>query len=357
MKPITEVRKTDWVMLMSGVLAVLFVIFLLRGRIIRLLGMIRRRGMEGDTGEGHMGGDDRLYTDFVGKAPEIVVIIIVLVIAFFTSSRVFVRVPAGHRGVLLTFGKVHEVNLDEGLHVISPWQIVVNMPVMIQKAEITESTASNDLQEITTKLAVHYRVRVDSAWVVYQTMRMDYLHLLVEPVIMEELKATTADWSAEQLITERPLLMIQLQETLDERLQPYGIDVMTVNFIDFQFSKEFWDAIERKVVATQDALTEKNKVEIVRYQQKQAVITAEGQYNVTVIQASAEAQKKIIAAEAEARRITIEANATAGAIMQITSQMTPEYAQYQYLTRWNGILPSTLLGSIEDIGLIIDTTP
>jgi regulator of protease activity HflC (stomatin/prohibitin superfamily) len=290
------------------------------------------------------------------RTGSLVAVIVLVLIVGLTVSRSVVRVPAGHRGVLLTFGKVHEVNLDEGLHIISPWQHVVSMPVMIQKAEITESTASNDLQEITTRLAVHYRVREDSAWVVYQTMRMDYLHLLVEPVIMEELKATTADWSAEQLITDRPLVVIQLQETLDNRLQPYGIDVLTVNFIDFQFSKEFWDAIERKVVATQDALTEKNKVEIARYQQRQAIITAEGQYNVTVISANAEALKKVISADAEARRITIEANATATAIRQITSQMTPEYAQYLYLTRWDGILPSTLLGGLEEIGLIIDTT-
>jgi len=305
--------------------------------------------------EGYPG---RRIPSWIGeRSVNIVVIIVVVVVVGIVSSRVVARVPAGHRGVLLTFGKVHEENLDEGLHIIAPWQNVVSMPVMIQKAEITESTASNDLQEITTKLAVHYRVRVDSAWKVYQTMRMDYLHLLVEPVIMEELKATTADWSAEQLITDRPLVVIQLQETLDSRLQPYGIDVMTVNFIDFQFSKEFWDAIERKVVATQDALTEKNKVEIARYQQLQAIITAEGQYNVTVIQANADAQKRVIAAEAEARKIMIEANATSEAIRLITSRMTPEYAQYLYLTQWNGILPTTLLGSIEDIGLIIDTSP
>jgi len=307
--------------------------------------------------EGYTGRIPRIPSWVGEQSVRVIAIIVFVVIVGLLTSRAVVRVPAGHRGVLLTFGKVHEVNLDEGLHIISPWQNVISMPVMIQKAEITESTASNDLQEITTRVAVHYRVREDSAWVVYQTMRMNYLHLLVEPVIMEELKATTADWSAEQLITDRPLVVVQLQETLDNRLQSYGIDVMTVNFIDFQFSKEFWDAIERKVVATQDALTEKNKVEIARYQQLQAIITAEGQYNVTVIQASAEAQRKVIAAEAEARRITIEANATAEAIMRITSQMTPEYAQYLYLTQWNGILPSTLLGSVEDIGLIIDTSP
>ncbi len=307
--------------------------------------------------EGYTGRIPRIPSWVGEQGVRVIAIIVFVVIIGLLSSRAVARVPSGHRGVLLTFGKVHEVNLDEGLHIIAPWQNVINMPVMIQKAEITESTASNDLQEITTKLAVHYRVREDSAWLVYQTMRMNYLHLLVEPVIMEELKAVTADWSAEQLITDRPLVVIQLQETLDARLQPYGIDVMTVNFIDFQFSKEFWDAIERKVVATQDALTEKNKVEIARFQQQQAIITAEGQYNVTVIQANAEAQKKVIAAEAEARRITIEANATAEAIMRITSQMTSEYAQYLYLTQWNGILPSTLLGSVEDIGLIIGASP
>ena len=318
-------------------------------------GLLRRaQGSGGDESppEGY-----RTAPSWIGeRGGSIAAVIVLVLIVVLTASRCVVRVPAGHRGVLLTFGKVHEVNLDEGLHFIAPWQNVINMPVMIQKAEITESTASNDLQEITTQLAVHYRVRTDSAWIVYQTMRMDYLHLLVEPVIMEELKATTADWSAEQLITDRPLVVIQLQEVLNQRLQPFGIDVLTVNFIDFQFSKEFWDAIERKVVATQDALTERNKVEIARFQQQQAIITAEGQYNVTVIRANADAQQKIISATAEARRITIEANATATAIKQITSQMTPEYAQYLYLTRWDGILPSTLLGGLEDIGLIIDTT-
>ena len=300
--------------------------------------------------------DNPLIPNFIEQHPTraVVIVVVVIVLAAIVGSSV-VMVPAGHRGVLLTFGKVSPTNLDEGMHIIMPWQNVVNMPVMIQKAEVTESTASNDLQEITTKLAVHYRIREDSAWIVYQSMRMDYLHLLVEPVIMEELMATTADWSAEKLITDRPLVVIQLQETLDMRLKVYGIDVMTVNFIDFAFSKEFWDAIERKVVVTQDALTEKNKVEIARFQQQQAIITAEGQYNVTVIRASADAQHKIIAAEAEARRIMIEASATADAIKQITAQMTPEYAQYLYLTQWNGILPSTLLGSIEYMGLILNT--
>jgi regulator of protease activity HflC (stomatin/prohibitin superfamily) len=292
------------------------------------------------------------------KPVRIVSLIVGILFVIWLLTATIIIVPPGHRGVLLTLGKVEELNLPEGLHIIVPWQNVVAMPVMIQKAEVTESTASNDLQEITTKLAVHYRVNEALAWKVYQTMRTDYLHLLIEPVIMEELKATTADWTAEHLIVERPLVVIQLTETLNKRLQPFGIEILTVNFIDFQFSVEFWDAIERKVVATQDALTERNKVEISRFQQLQNIINAEGQYNVTVIRASADAQQKIIAAQAEAQRILIEAEAQAKAIKIINEQVTPEYVNYLRWLRWDGKLPGVLVtGTDSDLLITIPTVP
>ena len=55
--------------------------------------------------------------------------------------------------------------------------------------------------------------------------------------------------------------------------------------------------------------------------------------------------------------MTIEANATAEAIQLITEQMTTEYAQYLHLLQWDGKYPTTMLGSLEDLGIIIDTTP
>jgi len=295
-------------------------------------------GREEDT-------DNPFIPNFLENKPvRLVGAFLGIVFLIWIITSVIVLVPAGHRGVLLTLGKVEPVNLQEGLHLVLPWQNVEMMSVMIQKAEVTESTASNDLQEITTKLAVHYRISEASVWNVYQSLRTDYLHLLIEPVIMEELKATTADWTAEHLITERPLVVIQLTDTLGTRLRPYGIDVLTVNIIDFQFSQEFWDAIERKVVATQDALTEKNKVEISRFQQQQYIINAEGQYNVTVINAEASAQQKILAAQAEGQKILIEAEAQAEAIRIINEQVTPEYVSYLRWLNWDGKLPSVILG-------------
>lgn len=338
-----------------GLLAVGYVVFFIPDRNGKRRSDSREHSESGDSEK----EDNPWIPNFIEAKPvRIVSLIVGILFVIWLLSATIIIVPPGHRGVLLTLGKVEELNLPEGLHIIVPWQNVVAMPVMIQKAEVTESTASNDLQEITTKLAVHYRINEALAWKVYQTMRTDYLHLLIEPVIMEELKATTADWTAEHLIVERPLVVIQLTETLNKRLQPFGIEILTVNFIDFQFSVEFWDAIERKVVATQDALTERNKVEISRFQQLQNIINAQGQYNVTVIRANADAQLKIISAQAEAQRILIEAEAQAKAIKIINEQVTPEYINYLRWLRWDGKLPNVLVtGADSDLLISIPTVP
>ncbi|GAI23928.1 unnamed protein product, partial [marine sediment metagenome] len=85
------------------------------------------------------------------------------------------------------------------------------------------------------------------------------------------------------------------------------------------------------------------------------IINADAEAQRIIINADAEAEKKVISAKAEAERIMLEADATAEAIKAITGQMTDEYARYLWLRQWDGILPSTLLGNIEDLGIIIDT--
>ncbi len=297
--------------------------------------------------------------DFIEKNPgRAAVYVIVAFIVLMTAIDCVHSVPPGHRGVIVTFGKVREVNLGEGLQLKLPYvQRIVDMKVMLEKEQVQESAASSDLQEITTTLTVHFNIMPSSAWMVYQTMRQDYHDLLLRPVIQEDLKATTAKFTAEELVTTRAALVQKLAEKLRESLQPYGIYVQTVNFVDFQFSKAFSEAIEAKVTAEQDALKAKNILVRIEYEAQQKIIQAEAEKNATIIAAEADAKRVEISALAEAFRVTTEANATAGAIQMITDQMTPEYAQYLHLMQWDGKYPTTMLGSLEDLGVIIDTTP
>ena len=272
----------------------------------------------------------------------LVALAIIAVVGVAVLTQATVRVPSGYRGVLLTFGKVEDTILPEGLSFKMPiTQSVVYMNVQLQKAESVEATVTKDLQEVSTTVVVNFRLNPGLVNEIYQDLREDYVSRVIEPNIEESLKATTAFFRAEELITKRAEVKATFDEILGERLSIFNIDVVSVSLTDFQFSKTFSDAIEAKVVAEQDALQAKNKLEQIRYEAQQLIIQAEAQKNATIARALGDAQANII-----------EANATAEAIRRITEQMTDEYALFLWLNQWDGKLPVVYTGDGQS--LIID---
>jgi len=261
----------------------------------------------------------------VGKAAfGLVLMAIVLISAILVTAGAIVIVPAGNRGVLLTWGQVSGI-MDEGLHFIMPvMQSVILMDVMIQKAERPEATASEDLQEVTTTLAVNYRLNPGFVDEIYRDLRQDYVTRVIQPNIEETIKASTAQFKAEELITKRAEVKLKFEEILKERLAPYHIEVLSVSITDFQFSREFTQAIEAKVTAEQRALEAKNKLEQIRYEAQQQVIEAEAYYNATILKAQA---------DSEALRLRRQ-------------QLDPQILQWIALEKWNGILPYFFGGEV-----------
>lgn len=247
----------------------------------------------------------------------VVPLIILLVGSLLVLSQGIVIVPSGMRGIVLTWGSVTNV-LGEGLHFVTPLvQHVVFMDVTIQKVETSESTASKDLQEVTTTIAVNYRVIPDRAGDVYRILRKEYEYRVIRPNIEESIKAATALFEAEELITKRETVKAKFKEILSQRLAQYHIEVLATSIVDFQFSPEFSKAIEAKVTAQQRALEAKNKLEQIRY----------------------EAQQKVIQAEAEANATIARAKAQAEAVRLIRESLTADYLTYIAIEKWNGVLP------------------
>jgi regulator of protease activity HflC (stomatin/prohibitin superfamily) len=287
-------------------------------------------------------GDTSEVSGFLVRRSGLIAAIIIVIIAagaFYTQS--FARVPAGYRGVLLTWGKPENRILGEGLNFVIPFvQNIELMNVQVQKAESTESAATNDLQEVTTTVAVNFRLDPLTVNEIYRELRQDYVSRVIKPNIEESLKAATAQYKAESLITQRAIVKSTFDDILKERLNVFNIEVVAVSLTDFQFSPAFSAAIEAKVTAEQAALEARNKLEQVRYEAQQQVIQAEAEKNATIARALGNAEA-----------VKIDAEATANAIEVITAQMTPEYAQYLWLTQWDGKLP-LVVG--DETGLIID---
>ncbi|MDE6665711.1 MAG: prohibitin family protein [Ruminococcus sp.] len=243
-------------------------------------------------------------------------------------------VPAGNTGVLLTLGKVSSTSFQEGAHFKIPFvQSVENMSNKIQVYETPASAVSKDLQTVSSTLAVNYRLTSDKSPDMYKNVGLDYQTILITPVVQECFKSATANYTAEQLITERQMVADNVKESLEKKLKDYGIYIEKFNIVNFDFSAEFNNAIEAKQVAEQNLL--KTKTE-----QEQAIVIA-----------NAEAEKKVIAANAEAEAIMAEAQARADANELLEKSLTAKVLAYQQIQKWNGVMPKVTGG---ESGMLIN---
>ncbi|MSQ05714.1 MAG: prohibitin family protein [Dehalococcoidia bacterium] len=171
----------------------------------------------------------------------------------------FCQVDAGYRGVVTEFGAPTGEIKGEGIYMIIPFvQQVHDMSLQVDKHDAPSGAASKDLQEVHTTVTVNFHLNADSVIEIYRTLRRDYEERIIVPAVQETVKATTAHFVAEELITERPRVKLELETQLTSRLAPYGIIVDAVSLTDFEFSAAFTVAIESKQVAVQRAMEEEN---------------------------------------------------------------------------------------------------
>ena len=151
--------------------------------------------------------------------------------------------------MVVTMGKVSDRVLDEGMHFKMPFvQQVVMMNNKIQKTEIDSNGVSKDLQTVSSGVAINYHINKDDSAVIYRTIGEGYADTVLQPAIQESMKAITAQYTAEELITKRSAVGEEIGATLAEKVQEYGILIDKFNIINFDFSAEFNDAIEQKQV-------------------------------------------------------------------------------------------------------------
>jgi prohibitin 2 len=261
------------------------------------------------------------------KAPLRLVLIIVAILVFFLFLSPFVQVGAGERGIVLNFGAVQDAVLNEGLHFRVPiMQRVAIMDVKVQKAVTDAAAASSDLQDVTSSVALNYHVMPDKANVVYQTVGVEFKERIIDPAIQEVMKAVTAQYTAEELITKRPTVSEAMRAALAERLLAYNIVVDTFSIVSFSFSKVFTEAIEAKQTAEQLALKSKRDLDRIKI----------------------EAEQTITAAKAEAESLRLQkANISLDLI-----ELRKIEANLKAIEKWNGILPQvTGGGAIPFIGV------
>lgn len=222
-------------------------------------------------------------------------------------------VGAGKVGVVTRFGAVNRV-VNPGLIVKIPLiENTITMETRTQKEQVDAQAASKDLQEVKSTIALNYHLRGEKAVEVFQNIGTEYKLRVIDPAIQEAFKATTAKFTAEELITKREAVKNEALEHLKVRLAKVNIIVDDFNIVNFDFSPEFNQAIEQKQVAQQN-------LERIKLEAQQALTQAQGQ---------ASAQKAL----------------------KDTGSLSPEYLEFLALQKWNGILPTVTGNGVPFINI------
>jgi len=242
-------------------------------------------------------------------------------------TKPWVQIGAGERGIVLNFGAVQDKVLGEGLHFRIPiMQKVILMDVKVQKATTEGAAASSNLQDVSSTVAINYHIVPDKAHIVYQTIGIEFKERIIDPAVLEVVKAVTARYSAEELITKRSAVSDAMKTSLTQRLMVHNIAVDAFSIVGFSFSKIFMEAIESKQTAEQLAMKAQRDLERIKI----------------------EAEQKITTARAEAESLRLQrANISLDLI-----ELRKVEANLKAIEKWNGILPQvTGAGAVPFIGV------
>ena len=266
----------------------------------------------------------------VVKISGILLVLILLIFIFFGGF--FIVQPGEQALVFNSFSGLKENVFGEGLHFKIPFvESAIKMNIRVQKQAETATSASKDLQDVSTQVTVNFQIDKSQIIDIYRrigqsTTNSDYMQsTIMNPIIQESVKSVTAHYTAEELITKRPNVKKEIDDMVGMRLKAYNILVTDISITDFKFSDVFTKAIEEKVTAEQNALKEENNLKVVEFQAQQMIAKSEG----------------------EAKSIEI-----------INQQLmkSPQYVSYLTIQKWTGVAP-LVVGSNSILALTAGMIP
>ena len=151
------------------------------------------------------------------------------------------------------------------------------MDIRSKPRTIHSTTGTKDLQMVNISLRVLSRPEEDKLAHIYQTLNIDFDDRILPSIVNEVLKAVVAQYQAEELLSKRAEVSLQISKQLFDRARKFDLILDDVSITHLTFGREFARAIENKQVAQQEAETQFWLVAKADQERKAAVIRAEGE--------------------------------------------------------------------------------
>lgn len=286
--------------------------------------------------------------DFIEKinkkvGPVSLIIIVAVIIVLFNS---FIIVQTGNSKVQLTFGKMHEAPVTEGLHLVNPLSSFVafdlkDQTLTWQKIEIP----AQDKLKSTMDVSVTYRLKTGEEPQIYKnsgTMRQ-----LVEKHITPKVRSILRE-SGKSVAKSQDFFSDKVQNRMEEfvlsglreYLEPKGVEVIAVLFRDISLPRVVTTAVIDTKKRQELVNQEQAQLEIVELVAQKEVKEADARRDAAV----SDGEAKRTLAEATAYEIEQIAIARAKANKLVAASLSEQLISYKKIEKWNGTVPTTVMG-------------
>ena len=237
----------------------------------------------------------------------------------------FFIVSPGEVAIKTRLGKIMNP-YEEGLHLKIPiMESIIKFSIQIQRADIKTQAFSKDLQTMNAHLVVNHRIQKGTVVSIYRNLGPSYVETVVDPTIQEIFKSIAAKFSAERIISDRNLLITELNTAAKEKLMQQEIIVTDISVVDLDFTEQFLKAVEDKQVAEQQAMMSEK----------------------LVVKAKRDAEQQIAKSRGEAEALRMQREA----LTPLLVELRKVDAQLKAIEKWNGVLPGYVGAGVPFISL------
>jgi regulator of protease activity HflC (stomatin/prohibitin superfamily) len=272
-------------------------------------------------------------------------------ISLFVVFSLIIRIDAQQVGVLVKPTGVSDEELHTGWHIVMPWNEVHKMDKTVWVYTCTDAQGegakdhadaiwapTKDGIKMGIDISVSWRIDPTMASWIYQNVTENdggttgrYLWL-EENIIRTKLKSTLAlsvsNYSPiEVYSTKREVIQNDVILRIRKEVDSYHLTIDQVDIREVYYNPEYEAAINNKKLAEQEAL---RLVDVTR--QKEELLK----------QASINKDIAIQQAEGEAKALQIKGSSIA---------TNPKIIELEWINKWNGVLPTYMLGSGQGIML------
>jgi regulator of protease activity HflC (stomatin/prohibitin superfamily) len=272
---------------------------------------------------------------------------VIAVVGLFAFFGGFFTVNQTERAVVTRFGQFQYVagpGLNFKVPFIDTYRVfnVAMQQVAVEDAE----TFTIDNQMIKVDMVIQYEIPDENVERVFREVP-DFAGRL-RSMAIDRMKQAFGRRQISDVPQQRAAIAQEILERVrSEAERLYGLRVIDIQLTDLEYTPAFRAELDQAAVAkarVERAEQERRQAEVVA---QTAQIQARAQAQAAIEQARGEADRRLQIARAEAESIRLRGEAEAASIRAQTSALSesPNYVQLRQAERWNGALPTQILGT------------